>query len=280
MVVDYHTHTLLCKHGEGNVEEYVRRAISLGLDEVGCSEHIPMPHDFDHVHRMSVDEYYSRYAPMVTESRRRFDGRIAVKRGIEADFFAGTESWVERFIEENDFDYVIGSVHFLGEWGFDNPVFIHRYEERDVDALYEDYFETVDRACASGLFDIVAHFDLVKKFGHRPTRNIDDLLRRVLQSIKRYDLCMEINTSGLRKPVKEMYPDMHILRMAAELEIPLTLGSDAHRPDDVAYAFDDAVELVNEYGGGKIATFDRRVRMLEPVSRLRPAVGQRKKTVA
>jgi histidinol-phosphatase (PHP family) len=268
MIVDYHTHTALCKHGTGSVREYVEQACRLGLDEIGCSEHIPMPDGFDLVHRMTVEEYYAAYKPAVSEAREEFRTKIAVKRGIEADFYAGTEPWVRSFIAENEFDYVIGSVHFLGEWGIDNPVFVHRYEERDIDRTFSEFFDTVRSSAASGLFDIIGHCDLVKKFGHRPTGDLRDRIRDMLETIKRMDLCLEINTSGLRKPVGEMYPSTAILAMARDLRIPLTLGSDAHQPAEVAADFAAAVELIERYGGGKIAIFDKRERRMVDVFRL------------
>lgn len=268
MIVDYHTHTALCKHGSGTVQDFVVRAIQLGLDEIGCSEHIPMPERFDEVHRMTLDEYYAVYAPAVSEAAERFKGSIVVRRGIEADFFAGTEAWVRRFIDENDFDYVIGSVHFLGEWGFDNPVFVHRYEERDIDQTYEQYFATVASSARSGLFDIIAHCDLVKKFGHRPTKNMIEPMRAMMQAIREHDLAIEINTSGLRKPVAEAYPGADLLDLAKELSVPITLGSDAHAPEDVAAGFADAVELIEHYAGGRLSTFEKRQRKEVRVSRL------------
>lgn len=266
MIVDYHTHTSLCKHGTGWVEDYVRQAARLGLDEIGCSEHIPMPERFDEAHRMDLDQYYSVYAPSVTEVRDGFDGDIEIKRGIEADFFPGTEQWVTKFIGENDFDYVIGSVHFIGEWGFDNPVFVHQYEERDINATYAAYFEAIQQSATSGLFDIIAHCDLVKKFGHRPTGNLDRLIRDTMNVVRKNDLCIEVNTSGLRKPVREIYPSESILAMASELKIPLTLGSDAHDPADVGRDFDKASALIRKYGRGEIAVFRKRNRTMVPLS--------------
>ena len=260
MMVDYHTHTALCKHGKGTVEDYVRRAIELGLDEIGCSEHIPMPDRFDEIHRMTIEQYDAQYAPAVSEAAEHFRNSIVVRRGIEADFFVGTEPWVRGFIDQNDFDYVIGSVHFLGEWGFDNPIFVHRYEERDVDATYEQYFQTVAQSARSGLFDVIGHCDLVKKFGHRPSRSMADPIRAMMEVIREHGLAIEINTSGLRKPVHEVYPGPQILNVAKELRVPITLGSDAHAPEDVGADFDAAVAMIEQYAGGRLSLFEKRQR--------------------
>jgi len=260
MVVDYHTHTALCKHGEGSVEDYIRKAVELGLDEIGCSEHIPMPDKFDEVHRMDLAQYYSEYAPAVSGLAEKYKKQLTVRRGIEADFFPGTEDWIRGFLIENSFDYVIGSVHFLGKWGFDNPVFVHHYEERNIDSTYEAYFEAIRESARSGLFDIIAHCDLIKKFGHRPRKDMKEVLTETMKVIADANMCLEINTSGLRKPVKEIYPAESILALAKEFRIPLTLGSDAHSPDDVARDFDKAIALIDRYGGGRITVFDQRNR--------------------
>jgi len=265
MIVDYHTHTALCKHGDGTPEDYIRKSIDLGLDEIGCSEHVPMPDGFDTAHRMDLGQYYADYAPAVGRLKDEYKGRIIVRRGIEADFFPGTEEWIRGFVMENAFDYVIGSVHFIGEWGIDNPVFVHHYEERDIDSTYEAYFEAVRKSARSGLFDIIAHCDLIKKFGHRPKKDMSDVLRETMKVIADHGLCIEINTSGLRKPVNEVYPSDAILALAREFRIPLTLGSDAHSPGDVARDFDKAISLVERFGGGKITVFEQRNRREVPV---------------
>jgi histidinol-phosphatase (PHP family) len=115
-------------------------------------------------------------------------------------------------------------------------------------------------AAGSGMFDIVGHIDVVKVFGYRPDRDYDDVLRDAMKAIKENGLVVEINTAGLRKPVREVYPSVKILEIIKEMKIPLTLGSDSHTPGDVGRDFDLAVELVKEYGGGKITVFDKRQR--------------------
>jgi histidinol-phosphatase (PHP family) len=260
MNADLHTHTYLCKHADGGAEEYVRAAIDRGLTMIGCSDHAPMPDDYDAKHRMSFDQFEHDYKPTVLALREKYKGSIDVKFGVEGDFFPGTEDWVRDFHAANDFDYVIGSVHYLGEWGFDNPIFVHRYDQENIDVVYERYFDHIKRSAESGLFDILGHCDLVKKFGHRPTKNMAEILRETMKAIKACDIVIEINTSGLRKPVQEMYPSEEILTIAGELGIPLTLGSDAHTPGDVGRDFDVALPLIERYGGGVVSVFTRRQR--------------------
>lgn len=260
MMVDYHTHTKLCKHADGTAEDYVQKAIDLGLDEVGCSDHSPLPNRFDGEHRMTMEEFNEVYRPSVNDVQERFEKKIKVRFGVEADYLLGTEAYTREFLEENDFDFVIGSVHFLGDWGFDSLKNVYRYEEQDVYEVYVQYFSTLKNAAASALFDIVGHCDVVKVFGYRPDRDYEDVLRDAMKAIKENGLVVEVNTSGLRKPVREIYPSEKILEIIREMRIPLTLGSDSHKPEDVGRDFDRAVELVRKYGDGKITLFEKRKR--------------------
>jgi histidinol-phosphatase (PHP family) len=260
MFVDYHTHNSLCKHAEGNIEEYVAHAVKIGLKEIGCSDHAPMPNDFDIQHRMNVHQFHQVYKPEVLALREKYKDRITVKFALEGDFYPGTEMYVKEFNSQHEFDYIIGSVHYLGEWGFDNPVFVHKYEERNVNEVYEQYYDHIVRSAGSKLFDIIGHCDLVKKFGHRPSKNIEEVLREAFKVVKAADMAVEINTSGLRKPVKEVYPSEQILKILREYQIPLALGSDAHAPTDVGKDFDVARQLIHTYGNGRISIFTNRQR--------------------
>lgn len=269
MIVDYHTHTSLCKHGEGELEEYILKAIELGFDEIGCSEHIPMPNNFDPRHRMTVDEYYSIYAPRITTLSEKYRDRITIKRGLEAEHLPGSEEWVNKFIAENDFDFVIGSVHFLGRFEANKPLFHKDYDGEEIEDLYIEYFDTVKASAESGMFNIIGHCDLIKKFGFRTSNAMNKAMRTALEAIKKNNLCIEINTSGLRKPEKETYPSETILKIAKELQIPLTLGSDAHKPHDVGKDFDIALAFIERYGNGKICVFEKRQRKEVKVSALK-----------
>ena len=260
MLVDYHTHSSLCKHADGSLEEYIVHAVAMKLKEIGCSDHSPMPNDFDIQHRMTIEQFHQTYKPEVLALREKYRDRITVKFALEGDFFPGTEHWVREFNSQREFDYIIGSVHYLGEWGFDNPTFVHKYEERNVDEVYDQYYDHIKRSAAAKLFDIIGHCDLVKKFGHRPSKNMEEVLREVFKVVKSVDMAVEVNTSGLRKPVKEVYPSEQILRILHEYKIPLALGSDAHSPDEIGRDFDVAKQLIEKYGNGKISVFTKRQR--------------------
>jgi len=262
-MIDYHTHTRLCKHAVGEMEDYIETAIEKGVTELGISCHNPMPEGYDPEHRMEIEEFYAIYKPRVIQLREKYEGAITIKFGLEADFYPGTEQYVKDFIAQNEFDYVIGSVHYLGAWPATDLIPVPMFERVVVNARYEEYFDRVRQLAESGLCDIIAHFDLVKKNGTRPdnnSRGVEEAVQRALEAIRDNGLCMEINTSGLRKKVEEVYPAESILQRAAELGIPLTTGSDAHKPQDVAADFDRAYSLIQKYGSGKVCIFSKRKR--------------------
>ncbi len=262
-MVDYHTHTRLCKHAVGVMEDYIESAIGKGFSEIGVSCHNPMPDGYDLEHRMTMDEFNQIYKPGVRNLQQKYSGAITIKFGLEADYYPGTESFVKNFIAEHDFDYVIGSVHYLGAWPGTELIPAPIFERVVVNLRYEEYFERVRQLAESGICDIIAHFDLVKKNGIRPgneSNGVDDTMYRALRAIKENNLCMEINTSGLRKKVAEIYPAEDILERAAEYGIPLTTGSDAHKPQDVGSDFEYAYSLIDKYANGKISVFSQRNR--------------------
>lgn len=258
MRVDYHIHTKLCRHAIGEVEDYVRRALALGLDEIGFSDHNPMPGGYDAGMRMAEGQF-PEYAALVARARAAFP-QLPIRFGVEADFHPGTEAYVRAQLAAWPLDYAIGSVHYIGEWGFDNAEHLAEFDRRDIDAVYAAYFDLVARAAASGLFDILGHADLVKKFGHRPRGDVEPLYRRALTAVRDCGLCLDVNTSGLRKPVREIYPARRFLEIARSMEVPVTLGSDAHEPGDVGADFDRAAELLRAVGYDRIMVFEGRRR--------------------
>jgi len=256
MIADYHTHTPLCKHASGEPEAYAARAVERGLPEIGFSDHSPMPPHYDPDWRMSYEQY-GAYVAMVERCRKAFP-KLSIKLGLEADFHDGTEDFVYNTTNEYDFDYVIGSIHYLGDWGFDNPANVGRFDGRDVFDVYREYFDKVARLAASGLYDILGHPDVVKKFGHRPARPYDDLMAKALEAVQKAGMALDVNTSGLRRPAKEIYPSRRFLELAREVGVPVTLGSDAHRPEEVGEGFGEAVALLKSVGYDEIRSFTGR----------------------
>ncbi len=195
---------------------------------------------------------FADYVGEVLELKAAFPGFVLL--GIEADYRPHTVAEVRSLLESQPFDYVIGSVHHLGDWGFDDPRQMEGYSSRDIDDVWLEYFELVGEAAESGLFTVLGHLDLVKKFGYRPTRALDVELDWLLGRISRAGVAIEINTAGLHKPVKEAYPSPAILRKLRAADIPITFGSDAHRPEEVGRDFDHAVDLARTAGYEEFAT--------------------------
>lgn len=253
---DSHMHTPLCGHATGTPREYAQAALNAGLSGVCFTDHIPMPAWYDAPWRMRRDQL-GEYVEAVLEARAEFGGRLEVRLGLEADFHPGTERYVAGVLDTYDWDYVIGSVHYIGAWGFDNPEYVAEYGERDLGALYRHYYALVEGAARSGLFDAIGHLDLPKKFGHRDPDGYAAL--HALDVVAERGLSLDFNTAGWRKPVAEAYPAPDLTRAAAERGIPFVLGSDAHRPEEVGFHFTEAIKQLHDVDG-RIVTYAGRVR--------------------
>ncbi len=263
MLIDYHIHTKLCKHAVGEPEEYVEQAIKMGFVEIGFSDHNPMPGDYDPENRMIVSQF-PEYLDMVCELQKKYSG-IDIKLGVEVDYFPKYVDYVKKFVDENRFDYVFGSIHFLDSWGIDNEKYIDEFKNRNIDEAYKEYFRTIKNAAETKIFDIIAHFDVIKKFGYKPENGYLDLAVEALEAIKKNDLCLEVNTSGLRKTAGEVYPNDEILQTACDLEIPITIGSDSHCPSEVGWHFIETIEKLKMMGFKNICRFSGRERSFVPL---------------
>jgi len=256
MRIDLHNHTVLCNHAEGTVEEYLQKADALGIDIYGFSEHAPM--DFDERYRLAFEQM-PLYEQWIRDAKERWLGKIDVRLGYEVDWLPGH---MDERVLNADVDYLIGSVHFLDKWGFDNPEFLSGWKERDVDEVWEAYFEAIEAMAKSGLFDIVGHLDLIKVFKFLPKRDIRLMARDAMKEIRRSGMALELNAAGLRKPVGEIYPSQPLLEMAYELDIPITFGSDAHSPDQVGFGYAEAVNAARDAGYSHAAVFEKRAMQL------------------
>ncbi len=263
MILDTHLHTRLCKHATGEPEEYARKALETGLAGIGFSCHSPMPPEYDPTNRMVLDQF-PEYIDLVRRCQGAFP-EFPVKLGLETDFHPGTEDYARSVLDMAEFDYVIGSIHFLGSWGFDNPEQMGRFNDRDLYGIYAEYYDKVAGLARSGLCDIVGHPDVVKKFGHRPSRDYAPIEIRALEAVAAAGLALDVNTSGLRRPAREVYPSLRILKAAREMGIGITCGSDAHEPELVGYAFDQATALAREAGYTHFRRYTRRKFDLVPL---------------
>ncbi|QQZ62739.1 histidinol-phosphatase HisJ [Paenibacillus sonchi] len=272
MRIDYHTHHERCGHAVGTLEEYVQRGIELGLEQLGLSDHLPLIH-------VDPESYYPEMAMPLSELPRyveeclnlkeRYRGRIELRVGLEADYIEGYEEQIRELLSPYPWDYLIGSVHFLGEWDITDFRQTGGWEGRDVMEVYRRYYDAVQKSALSGLYDIIGHMDVIKRFGYGPQTQegkaeVRALELETLKAIAGSGIAMELNASGLTKPCAEMFPAEHVLQQALELGIPLTLGSDAHDPLKLGDGLQEARSLLWRTGFRRLAVFEGRVRTLVP----------------
>lgn len=249
---DYHIHTVMSKDAKGELEEYIETAREKGLTEIGVSDHFHLEEATSPSNPTKLIEYAKR----VQTLRERTS--FPVKLGIEADYIPTQEDETAKMLKTVHFDYVIGSVHFIDGWTFDNPKYLSEYQKWNIPKLYETYFDLIQRSAKSRLFDFIGHLDLIKKFGYKPKTDITDILLRTVEVLKECKICVEVNTGGLRAPCREIYPAKALLKMCFDQAVPITLGSDAHQPKDVGKDFDKALKLIKEVGYESITRFTRR----------------------
>ena len=259
-IPDYHTHTPLCRHAVGEPTEYAARAKEIGLSEIGFSDHSPMRDDGFDDWRMKLSEFPDYLAAV--EQARRDHPDIRIKLGLEIDYLEGGDSWVRELASMADYDYLIGSVHYIAPgWDLDNPRWIGRWkDEASVTEIWDAYWRLYTRCIASGHFDILAHPDLPKKFGLRPPGTLTHYYEPAIEAAAEAGVCFEINTAGLRKQVAEMYPSREFLTLAYAAGVAIVISSDAHAPGEVGADFDVAADLAREVGYTELATFEGRRR--------------------
>jgi histidinol-phosphatase (PHP family) len=275
VLTDYHVHLRPDDPGThaetyftpGNAEHYREVATERGVQELGVAEHV---HRFTAAldvwqhpfwRQNAVDEL-DRYVGFVREE-------TDLKLGIEADYIAGREDRMGNLLEAHEWDYVVGSVHFLGNHAVDiddeTDVWKH---ETTAERVWRRYFEALAQSALCGLYDIIAHPDLVKIWGSGrplPEKDLRFFYEPAVEAMLDADVAMEVSTAGLRKPVGEIYPARALIEMAVDGGVPIALSSDAHRPEQLAYGYEQAVELLTDCGVKEIAVFERRERRLEPL---------------
>ena len=252
MIVDLHNHTPLCNHAEGEIEEYVLKAIQSGTKIFGFSDHAPM--DFDPKYRMKFSEM-AQYEKDILSVKQKYAEKIEILLGYEVDYLKGH---MDKRILNADVDYLIGSVHFIEGWGFDNPEFIGKWDEQSIDEVWQKYFDTIEEMADSQLFDIVGHLDLIKVFKFMPKGNINTMAQNALNAIKKSGMVLELNVAGFRKPIGEAYPSLSLLKQAFELDIPITFASDAHKPEQVSMFNDEIISMARSVGYKECAYFKNR----------------------
>jgi len=266
---DYHVHTFRCGHAGGRSREFVLRAIERGLGEIGFTDHIPLyflPEEARDPKLAMSEDQFDGYVEEVLALKEEFRGRIAVRLGLEADYAEGHEEALARWLERADWDLVLGSVHWVaGGWIDDPATSPARFEREGTDRLFDEYYRLLALAAESRLFDVLTHFDLPKKHGHRPPSPRREAEATAIDSARRTGCAVEISSAGLRKPVREAYPEPRLLAAIAASGVPVTFSSDAHAPAEVGWGYERTLELARSAGVAEYVTFERRRKIPHPL---------------
>ncbi|MCP4847462.1 MAG: histidinol-phosphatase HisJ family protein [Verrucomicrobiaceae bacterium] len=261
-LADYHMHTPLCRHAAGEPVEYARKAAEIGLGEIGFSDHSPAEENEFDDWRMLLEEF-PEYLEGVSAARKAVP-ELTVRLGLEVDYLEHGEPWIEKLSSMTDYDYLIGSVHYIAPgWDIDNPKWIGRWSGiAEIEEIWEAYWRLYTRCAGSGYFDFIAHPDLPKKFGHKPEGDLRRFYEPAIEAASSSGTAIEINTSGWHKDCAEQYPARQFLEIMNEAGVSLVISSDAHAPDDVGRDFERAVCLALDTGFTQSARFKQRKKTL------------------
>lgn len=273
MLTDYHVHlrpddleASAADHFTGsNVERYLDAARSAGVAELGVSEHV---HRFADALELWRHPFWEENATDDLAAYCEFVRSTPLRLGIEMDYLPGLEDRTATLLDGHDFDYVIGSVHFLGDLAVDHEGWDVWEGGGDADAIWARYFETVAEAARSGLFDVLAHPDLVKVWGAArpgPDRDPRFHYEPLVEAVADAGVAVEVSTAGLRKPVAELYPAPDLAAMLVDAGAAFSLSSDAHVPEHIGWEYGETVELMRTWGIEEVAVFERRQRRMEPL---------------
>jgi histidinol-phosphatase (PHP family) len=274
MLTDYHVHLRPDEPGTpaeqyftaDNAERYRETAAERGIEELGVAEHV---YRFTAAldvwqHPLWIDSAHDdidRYCDFVRD-------QTDLKLGIEADFIPGREERMRSLLEQRDWDYVVGSIHFLPEGAVDYDRYDVWNGARSADHVWKTYFTWLGELAASGMFDVLAHPDLVKHWGKQrpwPDKDLRFYYDLAMEQIAESGIAIEVSTAGLRKPVAEIYPDVAFLEMVVDAGNPISLSSDAHTPEQLGFEYERALELLDSVGVKELAVFEHRHRRLEPI---------------
>ena len=253
MLPDYHMHTHL-SDGKDTHEDMVTSAAFKGIPEIGFSDHISVkPVDW----AMDLSNI-----PIMVEKvnslQQTANTSVIVKLGAEIDYYPEMDKEIGELISTIPFDFTIGSVHFIDDWNFDTD--IRPYDQINIDKFYTDYFKLVQQSAKSGLFDVIGHCDLAKKFAYYPSFHLERLYEETAKIFRKSGVVAELNTSGRIKPCAEFYPSAVFLEKLAKYKVPITLGSDAHVEQKIGQFFDEAISELKALGYKELVSFNKRKR--------------------
>ena len=265
---DYHVHTDRCGHAGGTMRAYVEAALARGLDEIAFTDHVPLyflpgedPDPSIAMTRVELPGYVDEVHALGEE----FAGRIDVLLGIEADYAEGHEAALREILDAHDWDVVLGSVHWVaGDW-IDAPGSGARHEREGTATLWREYYRLIGKAAATGFFDVLTHFDLPKKFGHRMPPEVADAEAAAVEATRRARVAIEVSSAGLRKAVGEEYPAPPLLQSLVAAGVPIVFSSDAHAPAEVAWGREAIEAAARAAGAREHLSFRKRERRKHPL---------------
>ena len=248
-LVNMHTHTRFCGHGEGEVAEVISQAAKHGITTLALTEHFPLPEQLDPDAYLSMPStLLDDYCNTVEEVREEYPD-MEVLLGCELDWLGEHEARSEKELDMSRFEIILGSVHFIDAWAFDDPNQTWRWEEEGADSIWTAYFQNwIEAVLSDKPFTVMSHPDLCKKFGFWPSFDPQRMYEQAAEAAKVSGRMVEVNTSGLYYACKEMYPAPALLREFCRAEVPCTIGSDAHKPQFVTRGLEQAYRLMYECG--------------------------------
>ncbi len=288
-VLDYHLH--LWPHGSrtttvtvDDVASWCEKASSRSVPEIAITEHLfrfkqakglldsvcksdPSPRLQSNMARYFENHATADLDGYVTTLHQARAAGLAVRVGLEVDYYRGHMTEVANILDGYPFDVLLGSIHWLGAWRFDDiddPDSIAEWNAREVDSVWNDYTQAVIELAESGVCDVLSHPDLAKVMGNLPT-SCEDSWQRIAEALRASGMAAEVSSAGWRKPVGEPYPATGLIRLLCDRGIPVTTASDAHRIDDIAYRFEDLALFAESAGCEAICAFDHRSRLLVPL---------------
>ncbi|HYK73756.1 MAG TPA: histidinol-phosphatase [Pseudoneobacillus sp.] len=269
MLTDYHNHLEKGSLTLDYLKQFIQAAEQKEIQEFGISEHAYHFYQTTDIlqNQWVNDRRYYDMDDYLSLFKSAWNNNLKVKMSIEMDYTPGKHAEMKSFIEKYPFDYVIGSIHWIDDFGIDLIEYQGEWAKRDLFEIYRKYFNQVVTLADSNLFDIIGHIDLVKIFRYIP--NDEEFLLeqydRATTALANSKTCVEISTAGLRKPIKELYPDKRLLQMCYDKNIPIVLSSDAHYPKDVGADYNQAIQLAKEIGYKNIMTFSKGERKEYPL---------------
>lgn len=257
IISDYHTHPLAHdphrKYTEELLEEWVSVAEEQKIREIVFTDH-------DRYHQGIDFEAFEKVRDKNAE-------RVILMMGIELDNDPESSVAGRKWTEKNydRLDYILGSIHFIGDWAYDHPDFMKEYDKWNIDILYKTYFTEIQRIASDDIYDCLSHLDLIKIFRFFPKNDISSIIDETLDTIARHDRVIELNTAGWHKPIEEQYPSLDILKKAREKKIRITVSSDAHAPAHLGRDFGKASEILKEAGYTEMVRFKGHKATMHPL---------------